>query len=302
MSKHRNKKRKKKSPHSPKIKLQLLTVAFLILLAAGTYSGAKEGTFISKRVTYTSPITPAKVDVGTESTPTPIISPAPSPTPNAVPTITPALTPVKIPASTITQTNFEEIRHGDTSKKQVIFTFDAGSGNKSAPGILAALSKRGLKSTFFFTGHWIENNPVLAKQIVDAGHEVFNHSYSHPYFTKLTPTEITLELEKMDDLLASTTGVRTKPYFRAPYGDRNDIAIKAAADAGYRSIYWDVDGIDWRDGETTETIKNRVLNHIHSGAIVLLHVGDIPTGDVIEEIFTEVEARGYKIVSLTEGL
>ncbi|MES2216702.1 MAG: polysaccharide deacetylase family protein [Patescibacteria group bacterium] len=221
----------------------------------------------------------------------------------SVPPVPPTLQP-SIPStpSTTPHTNFKEITHGDTSKKQVIFTFDAGSGTRSYKGILAALAKHHVKGTFFLVGKWVEQNPELARGLIAAGHEVFNHSYSHPYFTQLTADEIKTQLQKMDDVLASTTGTRTRPYFRAPYGDRDTAVLKATTDAGFQSVYWSVDSLDWREGETAETVKNRVLPNIHPGAIVLMHVGDTPTGDVLDEIFTTLESEGYTLVSLTQGL
>ncbi len=311
MSQHHNKKRKKKSSHSSNTKLQLLAVVGLLILAAGTYSGAKQGALISEHMTYVPPGETMRESIGSPITSAsstisniPDLSTIPtSTTKSESPTlISPSPKPTKTPVAIIPHNNLEEIRHGDTSKKQVIFTFDAGAGHRSAEGILAALAKHHVKGTFFFTGKWVEENPELAKRIVDLGYEVYNHSYSHPYFTELTAAEITLQLEMMDDLLASTTGARTKPYFRPPYGDRNSMVLEAASNAGYQSIYWDVDSLDWRTGETTESVKNRVLSNIHDGALVLMHVGDTPTGDVLGEIFTTIEERGYKIVSLTEGL
>ncbi len=215
---------------------------------------------------------------------------------SVAPTQTSTPTPVAV------HTDFKEITHGDTSRKQVIFTFDAGSGTGSYEGIMAALAKHHVKGTFFLVGKWVEQNPALARRLVAEGHEVFNHSYDHPYFTQLSATEITEELQKMDDVLASTTGTHTRPYFRAPYGDRDAATIQAAADAGFQSIYWSVDSLDWREGETVTSVKNRVLPNIHQGAIVLMHVGDTPTGEVLDEIFTTLETQGYKLVSLTEGL
>jgi len=138
--------------------------------------------------------------------------------------------------------------------------------------------------------------------MVADGHEIFNHSYSHPYYTKLSAEEIQKDLTKMDDILYTTAGVRTKPYFRPPYGDRNAASNAAAAAIGYRSIYWSIDTLDWREGETKEAVKARIYNNLHNGAIILMHVGTTVTGEVLDEIFTKLEADGYKLVSLTEGL
>ncbi len=219
------------------------------------------------------------------------------------PTHTPATPPpppiIKAP---ILHSDWKEIVKGDTSKKQVIITINAGFGERSADGILKALAKHKIKSTFFLVGKWIEGHPEITKRIAREGHEIFNHSYDHPDYTKISPEEIKSDLQKMDDVLYKVIGIRTRPYYRAPFGYRNEKVNLAAQEAGFQHIYWSIDSIDWREGETGETIKNRVLSNLHPGAIILLHIDDIPTGDIMDELIIEIKARGYEIVSLTEGL
>jgi peptidoglycan-N-acetylmuramic acid deacetylase len=217
------------------------------------------------------------------------------------PTVPPAISPTPTVAP-LPHTDFREISTGDTSKKQAIITIDAGFGERSAEGLLAALSKHKIKASFFLVGTWIEDHQELTRRIVKEGHEVFNHSYDHRMYTQLTADEIKADLQKMDDVLFSTAGVRTRPYYRAPSGDRNEAVNRAAAEAGFQSIYWDVDPQDWRLDVSGETIKSRVLAKIHPGAIVLLHIADSTTGDIADELFTALEKQGYKLVSLTEGL
>ncbi len=238
-----------------------------------------------------------------ESPATIIISPSPTPSPTvtASPTQT-SSTPPPLPRSPSAATDRREISRGDQTKKQLIFTFDGGSGDGSTKEILETLAKHKVKGTFFFTGGWMKENPAWVKKIVAEGHEIFNHSYSHPYFTKITDTQIAEELKKMDDLLFELAGVRTQPYYRAPYGDRDARVNDAAFAAGYQHIYWSVDSLDWREGETTETIWNRVMPNIHNGAIILMHVGNPVTGHVLDRMFTTLEGQGYKLVSLTQGL
>jgi peptidoglycan/xylan/chitin deacetylase (PgdA/CDA1 family) len=211
-----------------------------------------------------------------------------TPTPSPTPTLKPAARP--------------EIQRVDSSKKQAVFTFDAGEGVGSTEEILAALKKHNIRGTFFLVGKWVEKNPELTRRLVAEGHEIFNHSYSHPYFTQLTQQEIADELQKMDDVLFATAGVRTKPYYRAPYGDRDSATNDAAFAAGYQHIYWSVDSLDWRPEDTPETVKRRTLSNMHPGAIVLMHVGNDSTGPVIDEIFTTLKEQGYTLLSLTEAL
>ncbi len=198
-----------------------------------------------------------------------------------------------------------EITHGDTNKKQVIFTFDAGGTLiTSAPQILAVLAKHHVTGTFFFTGKMIEAHPNLVKEIVAAGHEIFSHTYDHLDLTTLSDAQITTELSKTESALMAATGLSPKPYFRAPYGARNSHVLAVATQDGYRSIYWTVDALDWEEpqGETATAVQSRILSSLAPGNIYLMHIGDSITGKILDAVFTTIESRGYRIVSLTQGI
>lgn len=205
---------------------------------------------------------------------------------------------LEVPQSTV------EISRGSATKKQVIFTFDGGSGAESGEKILEVLKKHNVTGTFFLTGKFVEANPELVRKIVAEGHQVFNHTYNHPYLTKISDGEIAKELEKMNAILESTANVSSKPFFRPPYGDRDAKVLAAAAKAGYRSVYWTIDALDWKEesGETAAQVKNRILLNASPGTIYLMHIGDSITGNILDGVFTEIESRGYKVVSLTEGM
>jgi peptidoglycan/xylan/chitin deacetylase (PgdA/CDA1 family) len=210
--------------------------------------------------------------------------------------------PIPIPTPEPTPQNFTEIIRGDTSKKQVIFTFDGGSTAESGDKILEVLKRHNVRGTFFLTGKFVETFPDLVKHIAKDKHEIFNHTYSHPHLPTLTDEQITGELDKMEDLLLKVASVSSKPYFRAPFGDRNSHVLTVAEKAGYRSVYWTVDALDWREGETPLHVRNRILSGVKPGTIYLMHIGDAVTGNILDEIFTDIEKMGYIIVPLTEGI
>ncbi len=196
-----------------------------------------------------------------------------------------------------------EISKGDTSKKQVIFTFDAGGGASSADQILNVLAKHRVTGTFFMTGKFVEANPDLVRRIVAAGHEVFNHTYDHKDLTTLSDADISDELQKMDMALQKVAHITSSPYFRPPYGARDSRVINAAFDTGYQPIYWTVDARDWMEPNiTADEVKNRILSNVAPGTIYLMHVGDTITGAILDEVFSTIESRGYKIVSLRQGM
>ncbi|MBI2049160.1 MAG: polysaccharide deacetylase family protein [Parcubacteria group bacterium] len=197
-----------------------------------------------------------------------------------------------------------EIARGDSSQKQVIFTFDGGSGVESGEAILSTLKKHGVVGTFFLTGKFAEQNLELVKKIAVDEHEIFNHTYSHPNLTDLSENKIKEEFERTDAIIQNLTGKSTKPYFRAPYGARNARVLEAAGKSGYQSVYWTVDVLDWKEsaGFTALQAKERIVKNLAPGTIYLMHIGDTITGTVLDEVFTEIELRGYRIVSLTNGI
>ncbi len=195
-----------------------------------------------------------------------------------------------------------EISRGNPNKKQIIFTFDCGSGINSADKILEAAQKHNLKLTFFTTGKFAEQNPEVIKKFAAADHEIFNHTYDHPHLTQITDNQIKEGLEKTDEIIGGLTGTTTKPFFRPPYGDRNQHVLEVASNAGFQSIYWTIDALDWMAGRTDEQTKERIYSSLRDGEIILMHVGDNITGNILDEVFAYIEGQGYKIASLSEGL
>jgi len=197
-----------------------------------------------------------------------------------------------------------EISIGDASKKQVIFTFDCGGSTQSADAILKALARHHLIGTFFMTGLFARKYPDIVKRIAAEGHEIFNHTDTHPHLTEIPDWQIKKELAALDLALMKLTGKSAQPYFRAPYGDRDQRVLAAAAQAGYQSVYWTDDALDWEQptGMTAGKVHDRILAHLKPGAIYLMHMGDSITGKILDQVFNEIETKGYKVVSLTQGL
>ena len=197
-----------------------------------------------------------------------------------------------------------EIAHGDRTKKQVIFTFDGGAGVQSGNQILKVLAKHHVKGTFFLTGKMVETDPDLVKRIVASGSETFNHTFDHPDLTTVSDAKIGNELAQMEKVLQTVAGVSSKPYFRPPFGAYDARVLKVAAGQGYQLVFWTIDAFDWKEskGETAGQVRKRILSTLAPGNIYLMHVGDDITGVILDDVFTAIESRGYKIVSLTQGL
>lgn len=193
-----------------------------------------------------------------------------------------------------------EIAHA-TGGDKIALTFDAGASGVPTPAVLNALRAAGLHVTFFVTGKWAEQNPQLVKQIRQDGHEIGNHTYSHPDLRKLSDAEIREQLKKTDDIVTRITGMPCDPYFRPPYGGRDRRVIRLAAEMGYTTIYWSLDSWDaFKKNITSSEVKKRVLERVQGGDIVLMHCGSQATADALPSLIQELQSRGYQIVSVSE--
>lgn len=215
--------------------------------------------------------------------------------------------PLPLPVTTASRPVWEqmnkEVNIGNTNKKQIALTFDAGSGTQSADQILTILKANNLHATFFLTGKWAEQNPELVKRILVDGNTIGNHSYDHPYLTQISDAQISDEFTKTENIVSAIVpGAVMKPYFRAPYGDRNQHVWDYMATLGYQSIYWTVDAWDWMTDATAEVVKSRIYDNEKNGAIILMHVGDDLTGQVLQEVITKLGSDGYKLGPLEEVL
>jgi peptidoglycan/xylan/chitin deacetylase (PgdA/CDA1 family) len=187
------------------------------------------------------------------------------------------------------------------SEGKVALTFDAGASNSSAPIILDTLAQYRVHATFFLTGKWCETSPELVKRIVREGHEIANHTYSHPDLRRLADAEIATQLQDMADALYKVAGVNPIAYFRPPYGSRDNRVIEASAVAGYKCIYWSLDSLDaFKKGITAQEIHDRVIEHIEPGDIVLMHCGSSATAEALPGILNVLRERGLTPVKITE--
>lgn len=209
------------------------------------------------------------------------------------------------PGSTGIPGNLSQVERVPPGKKRIALTFDAGSTRGRVPEILDALRQYDAHITFFITGAWADANPDMVRTIVAAGHEVANHSYSHPSFPKLTDEEMIRELARCEAMMQTVAGVNTRPYWRPPYGDENRHVLEVAAGQGYRSIFWTLDSLDSvGKPKTKDFIVKRVTETAIplDGAIILQHVAADPSVDALPEILARLYAKDLRVVTITELL
>ena len=129
--------------------------------------------------------------------------------------------------------NSKFVTKGSTSSKVVALTFDDGSDGTNIQKILDILSTNHIKATFFLTGSGAQNHPQAIKNIAAKGHQIGNHSYSHPDFTGLSAAQMKSQLDRTETTIKNITGKSTKPIFRAPFGSTSSAVLTAVGNAGY---------------------------------------------------------------------
>ncbi len=192
---------------------------------------------------------------------------------------------------------------GDTSKKKIYLTFDAGYENGYTEHILDVLKKHNAKAVFFLVGNFIETSPELVKRMVDEGHTVGNHTYSHPDMSRISDkAAFENELTKLEKLYQETTGTKMKKLYRPPQGKYSESNLKMAKELGYTTVFWSLAYVDWyNDNQPTEDeAMSKLIPRIHNGAIVLLHSTSKTNSDILDKILTKWEDMGYSFGDISD--
>jgi peptidoglycan-N-acetylglucosamine deacetylase len=233
------------------------------------------------------------------------------------------------------QTRVASFERGRRDLPQVALTFDGGGDAGQSERILEVLEQSGVTATFFLTGAYIVNNPELVRRIAAAGHEVGNHTWSHPHLTTWDRTRrhdtlpgldrsfIEKELSLTAQAYEAATGRLMTALWRAPYGEVNDDLLHWAGAAGWSHVGWTrddaggrhtLDSLDWvaerssRNYLTSEQIAARILSFGSGGAglnggIVLMHLStnrEDPGVNRLEELIGALRENGYSLVTVTE--
>jgi peptidoglycan/xylan/chitin deacetylase (PgdA/CDA1 family) len=217
-----------------------------------------------------------------------------------------------------------------TPEKVLALTFDGGSSNRITHQILDTLLSRNVKSTMFLTGDFIRLYPEETRRIVADGHEVGNHSLSHPHLTRLeidgssTSRDyvnrefIINQLLKTDSLFYQTTQEKMAPVWRAPFGEQNRDILTWAAEAGFKHINWSAKSDSWDWVADTSSALYRSATEIYehfmqlevnsglNGRILLMHLGSERQKDFpytsLGRIIDELKSRGYKFLTIGQLL
>lgn len=198
-----------------------------------------------------------------------------------------------------------------TKKKLVALTFDAGANADAVNSILATLKRENLPATFFLTGNWVAHYPKQTKKIAARGYVLGNHTYNHPYVTKLSYSSFARELDRTDEIITKTAGRSSTPWFRFPYGAHYQSDVRDANRLGYVPIGWTEDAAGWlgtSGGMSVAKVTARVMKAIKPGAIILMHCGSNPKdgttldADALPGIIDRLQAMGYSFTTVDDLL
>jgi peptidoglycan/xylan/chitin deacetylase (PgdA/CDA1 family) len=159
------------------------------------------------------------------------------------------------------------------SQDRVALTFDDGPHAQGTPAVLEALARGGAYATFFLVGEQVVQRPALAREIVDAGHEVAVHGYRHSLLLRRRVRELAADLDRALAVIADATGVAPVLY-RPPYGVFSSGALAHVRERGWRPLLWSTWGRDWERRATAQSIARRATSGLRPGDVVLLHDSD----------------------------
>ncbi|WP_314160124.1 polysaccharide deacetylase family protein [uncultured Gemella sp.] len=180
------------------------------------------------------------------------------------------------------------------SRKAVALTFDDGPNPNTTPVALELLKKYNAKGTFFMVGKAVAGNEEIIKQVVAEGHQIGNHSWSHPLLTKISLEQAKSQINDTTEALKKASG-QDVHIMRPPYGGIN-ATIQAAVDQSF--ILWDVDTLDWKNRNTASIMKE--VRKARPGSIILMHDVHQTSINALPSVLQYLTEQGFELVTIDE--
>jgi peptidoglycan-N-acetylglucosamine deacetylase len=198
---------------------------------------------------------------------------------------------------------FTGLPHGS---RQIALTYDDGPNELHTPRLLEVLARHGVRATFFLIGRHVLQHAEIVRQVVDAGHVVGNHTFTHPLLIFKSEREIRRELSQCRDALQDAIG-KPSNLFRPPFGGRRPAVLRGARELGLEPVMWNVTGYDWT-APPAATIERKVAKQMRGGDVILLHDGGhkqmgadrSQTVIATDHLITRYKAEGYEFVTVSQ--
>ncbi len=191
---------------------------------------------------------------------------------------------------------------GKSFSHQIALTFDDGPDSYYTERVLEILKDHDIPATFFLVGSNVNIYPDVVKKIVEDGHVIASHSWSHPNLSKLNKEELSLEIKDTEKIIEEQTGINIR-FLRPPWGFVSDNLLETAQEMNYKIINWNVDSIDWRDQNVDQILINTIPN-ISNDSIILFHSAGgrnqnlDATINVLPELIETLKMNGYTFVTV----
>ena len=190
---------------------------------------------------------------------------------------------------------------GSKDEKTIYLTFDEGYEAGFTSKILEILKENEVKATFFITAHYLNTNEELVKQMIEEGHIVGNHTVNHKSMPSLTEEEMKSEVMDLHTAIYQKFGYEMK-YIRPPKGEFSERSLKYTNNLGYKTVMWSFAYEDWDENNqpNEEKAKEKILENLHNGEIMLLHGNSKTNTDILDEVIKKSKEMGYSFKSLDE--
>ncbi|NLB18944.1 MAG: polysaccharide deacetylase family protein [Syntrophomonadaceae bacterium] len=185
---------------------------------------------------------------------------------------------------------------------QVYLTFDEGYEQGYTGQILDTLKQYQVPAVFFIAGHYLTSQPDLVSRMVAEGHQVANHTYNHPDLSKVSQERFDQELNQLEEEFTSLTDSTMAPFLRPPMGNYSLESLQWAKDRNYTTVFWSMAFHDWdpNDQPGADFSHQYVVEHVHPGAIILLHAVSESNTQALPRIIVDLRATGYEFALLPQ--
>jgi peptidoglycan-N-acetylglucosamine deacetylase len=188
--------------------------------------------------------------------------------------------------------------------RQLALTYDDGPNDPHTLRMLEVLARHGVQATFFLIGRYVQQRPEIVREIVQAGHIVGNHTFTHPLLIFKSETEIRHEISECRSALQDAVGEHST-LFRPPFGGRRPAVLRVVRELGLEPIMWNVTGYDW-NAPPAGVIEHKVAKQIRGGDVILLHdgghkqIGADRSQTVIatDHLIARYKSEGYEFVTI----
>lgn len=192
--------------------------------------------------------------------------------------------------------------------KQLALTYDDGPNDPHTLRLLDVLARHSVQATFFLIGRYVQPRPDIVRALVNAGHVIGNHTFTHPLLTFKSPAEIRRELITCRDAIEDAIGKHSN-LFRPPFGGRRPAVLRIARELGLEPVMWNVTGYDW-NAPPAAAIERKVINQMRGGDVILLHDGGhkqmgadrSQTVVATDHLISRYKSEGYEFATIQRML